>query len=385
MISEVFSPIDPPQIVWTVEYGTFFYDARETSTHDFIVAGRKYYSDYARTVFLYDSDGNLVWETGIPGLLTTTYSYWVDEDWEGNFIAACSGRDSISADKSIYLLCVDPLGSLTWWEKYDFEGSHDIPYCVLPISGDRYAVCGEIDPVAPDHVQSFLMVTDSQGDSLWTTVLEKGYSNRAHRVVEYEDQLVVFIHGGDAGIRLVSFDSGTGDILWEADDFPDSFDYGNLGGDMTLSTTGYGFAFVTSGWPKLAHTDELGNLEWYVELPNWSQPYGHSVSSTMDSGYIYGGENTPGTPPYGIQSGMVAKLDSIGNLQWADIVYEAHDIQSIRQISSGGYIACGGILPEHCCDMNPKKDLWKGSCLSRYCFQNRLLIPLPQLSPFHSL
>ena len=62
----------------------------------------------------------------------------------------------------------------------------------------------------------------------------------------------------------------------------------------------------------------------------------------MDGGYIYGGENTPGWPPTGIQGGMVVKLDSEGTVQWVDYVYETHDIQSIRQISTGGYIACGG-------------------------------------------
>ncbi len=49
----------PPAIQWVTEYGTMFYDAHETSSHQFIVAGRKYYSDFARIVFLYDPMENL--------------------------------------------------------------------------------------------------------------------------------------------------------------------------------------------------------------------------------------------------------------------------------------------------------------------------------------
>ena len=47
-------------------------------------------------------------------------------------------------------------------------------------------------------------------------------------------------------------------------------------------------------------------------------------------------------PPYGIQAGMVVKFDSEGNEQWRDYVYETDVVKCIRQLSSGGYIACGG-------------------------------------------
>lgn len=331
----------PPAIQWVTEYGTMFYDAHETSSHQFIVAGRKYYSDYARTVFLYDSDGELIWETGIPGLLTHAYSYWVEELPDGSFIAASAGRDSVMATIGFYLLNISGSGELLWCKQYDSPDKNETPYCVLPLSDGRITVCGETSLAQSGFPSSFIMATNSQGDSLWTVILDRIYANRAHRILQYGDQLIVYIHS-TAGIRILSLNSESGEMLWEAGSYPDVLNYGDLGGDMTLSTIEEGFTFVTASLPCIAHTDEFGDLQWYYELPYWSFPLGHSINSTMDGGYIYGGENTPGWPPDGIQTGMIAKLDSGGYLQWADIVWEAHDIQSVRQISTGGYIACGG-------------------------------------------
>lgn len=341
----VFAQTDsPPAIEWVTEYGTMFYDAHETSNRQFIVAGRKHYSDYARTFFLYNGDGSLIWESGIPGFRDFTCSYWIEELLDGSFVGAGTGRDSVSETRGLLLAGLSNTGNLLWWKCYDFPDSNETPYCVLPMSDGRFALCGEIAPVLPGNTSSFIMVTDAQGDSLWTVKLGRDYANRAHRILEYEDQLIVYIHS-TAGVRILSLNSDSGDILWEADGYPDVLNYGDIGGDMTLSTVEEGFTFVSASVPHIAHTDEYGNLQWYYELPYWSFPRGHSVNSTMDGGYIYGGENTPGWPPDGIQTGMVVKLDSEGTVQWVDFVYEAHDIQSISQISTGGYIACGGETP----------------------------------------
>ncbi len=224
-----------------------------------------------------------------------------------------------------------------------FPDSSETPYCVLPLQDGRLAVCGEMAPVQPGYTNSFIMVTDASGDSLWTVRLKRNYANRARRILEYQDQLIVYVYS-TGGIRIISLNQDSGEILWEASDFPDGFHLGPSGGDMTLSTSEEGFTFVTSHFPYIAHTDEFGELQWYYELPYWSVPYGHSINSTMDGGTSTE-ERTPREPPDGIQTGMIAKLDSEGSLQWADIVWEAHDIQSVRQLSSGGYIACGGETP----------------------------------------
>jgi len=64
----------------------------------------------------------------------------------------------------------------------------------------------------------------------------------------------------------------------------------------------------------------------------------------MDGGYIYGGQNTPDPDVPGSQySGMIVKFDSDGQEMWRDYVYDSNciSINSIRQLSQGGYIAAG--------------------------------------------
>ena len=343
--------LEPPAVTWTTDYGIAFYDVKETSEYQFIVTGIAFYSDYARTVLLFNDAGDLVWESGFPGNPLYTFGYSVEELPDGSFIAAGETRESGASTSAIFVSGTSSNGENLWFRIYDFPDSNDVASCVLPLDNGNLALCGSMDPIQSGYTNSFVMVTDAQGDSLWSVRFKRNYANRAQRILEYEDQLVVFVYaplygGGIGGTRIISFNQNSGDILWEADDFPELLCPWASGGDMTLSTVEDGFTFVTAYFPHIAHTDAYGNLKWYFEIPYYSQPYGHSISNTMDGGYIYGGENTPGEePPYGIQSGVAVKYDSEGTFQWGDIVWEIRDIQCIRQLSSGGYIACGGETP----------------------------------------
>jgi len=336
----------PPAILWTAlyEYSSYsvFHHAIETSDEGFVAAGwdMPESGPSNTSIYKYSSDGELLWESG-SNQFEGEAGCWVEELEDSSLVVV--GRCGVPGGDTaaILLYKADADGNEIWSRAYDFPDSSETPYCVLPLQNGRLAVCGEMNPIQPGYTNSFIMVTDASGDSLWTVRLKRNYANRAHRILQYEDQLIVYIHS-TIGIRILSLNSESGEMLWEAGGYPDVLNYGDLGGDMTLSTVEEGFTFVTASLPCIAHTNQFGDLQWYYELPYWSFPLGHSVNSTMDGGYIYGGENTPGWPPDGIQTGMIAKLDSEGSLQWADIVWEAEDIQSVRQLSSGGYIACGG-------------------------------------------
>ena len=338
-----------PSIQWAVNYNgasySEFLHSIETVDGGFLATGwdMPEFGPCNTSLYKYSSNGEFLWESG-SSEFEGEVGCWAEELSDSTIIVV--GRCGLPEGNTaaILLYRTDSQGNDLWSRAYDFPDAQETPYCLLPLSNGRFAVCGQAAEVGSGYPNSFIMTTDSQGDSLWTVRLEPGYANIAHRILEYEDQLIVYIHS-TAGVRILSLNSDSGDILWEADGYPDVLNSGDIGGDMTLSTVEEGFTFVSASVPHIAHTDEYGNLQWYYELPYWSFPRGHSVNSTMDGGYIYGGENTPGWPPDGIQTGMVVKLDSEGTVQWVDFVYEAHDIQSISQISTGGYIACGGETP----------------------------------------
>jgi len=102
----------------------------------------------------------------------------------------------------------------------------------------------------------------------------------------------------------------------------------------------------------LVKTDAFGNPQWQKELGCFSRlgqnTIGASIQQTTDGGYIVGGgENNYDNCANGpVQSAIVEKLDSNGNLSWSRIYpmgIGGDGISAIRQTPDGGYIAAGGV------------------------------------------
>jgi len=102
----------------------------------------------------------------------------------------------------------------------------------------------------------------------------------------------------------------------------------------------------------LVKTDAAGNPQWQKELgcfsPLGQYTLGASVQQTTDGGYIVGGGeyNYESCANGSVQSAVVEKLDSKGNLSWSKI-YPMGDggdgIAAIKQTADGGYVAAGGV------------------------------------------
>ena len=332
--------MDPPSILWAKSFFpeeiTAFRDVHETTDGGFIVAGTKspgFALPSDSCLFRFSETGELLWAAGIEDQIWETAN-WVEELSDGSFLATGACRDIEGATNALFLLKTDSMGNELWLKMYDIAETNDQGKCVVPLE-DGFAIAGD------QGDKAWIIRTDLQGDSLWSATHEKSNSIAARRILQVDNTLIVFYTGVDVGILAYSIDDGQ--LLWEMDSYPGSFLSPNRRGDITHSSSDDGFTFVTGYFPQIAHTDSQGNLLWYYEIPYHSQPYGYSINNTMDGGYIYGGENTPNVePPPGIQAGMVVKYDSEGNEQWRDYVYETADVKCIRQLSSGGYIACGG-------------------------------------------
>ncbi len=144
--------MDPPDIEWIVLYGSAFYDVAETSTGDLIVAGRRW-SNYARTLFLYSSDGEFLWEASVyPSNLI---SYSVIQNEEGDFISLGHGiPDGTSSQTSLSLYKVSPEGDALWSRLFVLPdgtrgGATSWFFCrtaVLPSAAERTPLKAWISP-----------------------------------------------------------------------------------------------------------------------------------------------------------------------------------------------------------------------------------------------
>jgi PQQ-like domain len=110
---------------------------------------------------------------------------------------------------------------------------------------------------------------------------------------------------------------------------------------------GYVFGGVVSDPPYVAFVGKLdssGNFQWqkqYQYSGNSAALY--TLKQTSDGGYIWGGY-LQNSITYN-EVGVIAKVDSNGDVQWHGTFSAAEYVTDIKQTSDGGYIA-GGVTPE---------------------------------------
>jgi uncharacterized delta-60 repeat protein len=87
--------------------------------------------------------------------------------------------------------------------------------------------------------------------------------------------------------------------------------------------------------------DSSGNLFWTKAIGGTDFDFGYSIQQTSDGGYVITGETS--SFGAGKDDVFVIKLDSSGNLSWANTIGGTdHDLgYSIQQTSDGGYVITG--------------------------------------------
>ncbi len=331
--------MDPPDIEWIVLYGYDFYDVAETSTGNLILAGWRQLN-YPRTIFLYSSDGDYIWESSVYPV--NLESAAVIEAHDGGFVATGYGlEDTSSTQYSLSLYKVSTEGDALWSRLFvlpDGTRGWGNELVLLPDGG--FAVCGRKDPLEGMDI-AWILRTDSQGDTLWTR--EWGYTSWATAVdiLYLDDGLTVFAQGNTpstpGGPHLLRYDMD-GNLLWETD-FPDWPAYSAQA--MCEASDG-GLLLMDNYWPRIVHTSYTGEPDWWFWPPGGNQPYSSSVSTTMDGGILYSGDIRGGPDSRGV-CGVIARFDSHGEDLWHDFIYDSSckALTSAIQLSQGGYVATG--------------------------------------------
>jgi len=336
--------LDPPTMLWAETHGSYFNDVHQTSDLNFIIAGREGEGP-DKSVFMFDPDGSLIWEFGISGYDYYQQGIWVEELPGGDFIATGTCRPSSSSDYALFLAKLDANGEEEWVRIYDIAESNEYGYCVLLLPDGGFLVTGRANGSGAYLGQAWILRTDANGDTLWTDIWGEHTVNWARRSLFINDSLKVLTYGrihpdSSRGPHILTYDMNgiltRETLVQELED--------EKAPDMCFSTLDDCFTLITSYHPQIAHVDDLGNLLWSGYLPGYGFNYGVSINGTMDGGYVYGGYNTPNPDhPWEQVSGMIVKYSSSGGVQWGDYIYEEDcaEINSVRQLSQGGYIAAG--------------------------------------------
>ena len=321
------SSMDPPALEWVRTYGSTFYDVRETSNGDYIVAGRRW-SDFARTLFLYDPDGNLVWESSVYPTDCRTQA--VVETFDGGFVGTGYGLPSESSTQaSLSIYKVSSSGDSLWAKLYDFsDGSRGEGFSIIQLPDSGFVVTGEIDP-AEGMDQAWILRTDSEGDTLWTREWGWVYNDRAVSALYIDNGLTVLMNGrmpsSLTGPHLVRYDL-SGNMIWET--AVSGMQEDCYAQDICEASDG-GLLILSSDAPYIAHTDYLGNPDWFHGPYGLEQSSAWSISSTMDGGFVVG------VGSYQSLATISRHSINLGAIEWYDVVYDYNtkDIYSVRQLS----------------------------------------------------
>ncbi len=336
----------PPEIEWERLYfsghaWSFIRSIIETSDGGF-AATIGVSADTSYSLYKLSSDGDILW--GARSDLDNQGGEHVIELENGDLIVTGWGRETPESNGDLLISRFDSIGQEIWTKLYNssYDGS-EIGYSVAQLPDGGFAICGEIYPDGMN--QAWILRTDALGDTLWTREWGWQYGDKAVTVLYIDNGLTVLMQGRtettSGGPHLVRYDLD-GNLLWET-----VLEYPYSGSslqaqDMCRASDG-GLLFLDNYHPRIAHFDILGNFDWFFSAPGSGSNYGWSISTTMDGGFIYTGENTiPLTNGLKLErSGMISRHDSQGNELWSNFVYGCTVLYSACQLSQGGYIAAG--------------------------------------------
>ena len=352
-----------PDTLWTQVYGgasdDWGYDIIEVAGGNYVIAGStRSYGTNATTGNAYilkvDDNGDTVW-TKIYGDTGGEDVDAVVQTTDGGYALVGYTSSSGAGGADFFLLKLNGSGDFEWSRTYG-GANNDEARGIRQTSDGGYVICGytrSFGPGIPGFDNSYIVKTNSAGDTLWTRTYGGTNSETAFAIEQLIDgNYVVAGHTGSYGSGstdawLLKLDAN-GDTLWTRT-------YGGIGQDAVTSLAktadggyvlGGSSASFTPGVNDvyLIKVDAAGNEEWSEHYGGTNSDQGYSVRTTWDGGYILGGITKsygPGIPAN--NNYYLIKTDADGDTLWTRVYGGSNNevANAVRQVSDGGYITVG--------------------------------------------
>ena len=321
-----------------------------------------------------DDEANCMVQTSDGGYVIAGSSYSNDGD--------VSGHHGANTTSDFWVVKINSTGTIQW-QKSLGGSNDDIAYSIIQTTDGGYAIAGSTVSMDGDvtfnhgnldYEDYWVVKLDSSGVMQWQKTYGGSQSDDAHAIVQtadggyaiagysMSDDGDVTGHHGIAGYSdywIVKTDA-TGTIQWEKS-------YGGSNSELAIAMIktddgGFaltGYSFSTDGDVTGHHGDSLQADYWVLKLDNsgiikWETSLGgsledvaYSIIQTLDGGYAVAGESFSNdgdvTGNHGENDYWVAKLNSVGTLQWQKSLggssYEYG--RTIAQNMDGSYIVAG--------------------------------------------
>jgi hypothetical protein len=339
---------------WTKFYHNnqmqFISNAEQTTDGGYIVSGVTKASvgtsggnDYDMIIMKTDINGDSLWNKVFGGYEEDVVNKIIQTSDGGYALVGYSENLDTNNIPYSFILKTDTNGDSLWMkpltrndEVFSFEQTSDGGYIVVGKHGDFYGV---------------LIKTNSLGDTLWTRILDDTLYNysAAYDVKQTTDGGYIII--GEVGPNsnnmndnafMVKTDSN-GHTLWSNTFGGSGIDFAE--GHSIEQTTDGGYIYTgyasdtgaTSVNFLLVKTDDLGNIIWWKKyLGSFYQAAAFNVQQTTDGGYIIGGVSVEWTGSYDL---FIIKTNDVGDTTWTRQIDNGEEgFGSIIQTTSGKYI-----------------------------------------------
>jgi hypothetical protein len=270
-------------------------------------------------------------------------AYSVQQTIDGGYVFGGYTGSFGHGNKDSYLVKTNSLGDTLWTHQYGGIAD-DESYCVQQTLDGGYVLFGNTLSFG-DGI--YLVKTDNQGDTLWTRTYRGTYivsASSGQQITDTGYIIAGYVRSSSTALRemyLMKTDS-TGDTLWThsygGSDHRGAYDVHQTvdGGYIVVGCNPFYGAIEIDIY--LVKTDSLGDTLWTRTFGGPGEEYALSVQQTGDGGYIIAG-----TVEYTVADILVIKTDSMGDTLWTRTYGGpiGETASSIRQTHDGGYIIAG--------------------------------------------
>ena len=224
----------------------------------------------------------------------------------------------------------------TFQKSYGGE-SFDVGYSGEQTEDGGYILTGCCNSVGAGDYNVYLVKTNANGDTAWTSIFGGTDTDGAMCVSQTEDDGYIItgatysFGAGDYDIYVNKTDSN-GVLLWSRTFGGTGADYAYFG--KQTSDGGYIISGVTSGFGVNFNSSYLiklnanGDTLWTKILTGINSNSGFSIEETYDGGFIIAG-------------GFLIKTDSNGNVLWSRLFDGLGDRESVEQLTDSGFFITG--------------------------------------------
>ncbi len=273
---------------------------------------------------------------------------WAEHTFDHGYILCGFINDANSQSSDIYLYKTDSAGNKQWSKVLYGGDDIDQGYCVKPTPDSGYIVIGRIENLNSDVG---IFKTNKNGIIEWSKVfINNSHSQMPEEVIVLADGYIiagVTIYAiNNADVLLMRINS-MGDSLWTKNiggsklDYGYSIDFGNEGGYIVGGVSN-SFNEQENRESYVVHTDTLGNVIWQKTYKGFSDDYCYRIRRKPNLGYVLVGSGDSVGVLY--SKAKIRVINEEGTLHKESSFVPGNDeneFMSVETTLDGGYIIGG--------------------------------------------